>query len=90
MILPRGRSRKRFNEFQELRVGRVRAGRRAVSDFFSVPGSRFIFAASRRQTASSAVSLNVVAQQSGFLVAIWSKLPLPFPVHLCSFFAGHL
>jgi hypothetical protein len=32
--------------------------------------------------------LNVVAQQSGFLVRIWSKLPLPFPVHLCSFFAG--
>jgi len=29
--------------------------------------------------------LNVVAQQSGFLVAIWSKLPLPFPVHLFSF-----
>jgi hypothetical protein len=34
--------------------------------------------------------LNVVAQQYGFLVAIWSKLPLPFPVHLFSFFAGHL
>jgi hypothetical protein len=49
-----------------------------------------MFAASRQQTASSAVMLNVVAQQSGFLVAIWSKLPLPFPVHLCSFFAGHL
>ena len=42
------------------------------------------------ETRSSAVMLNVVAQQSGFLVAIWSKLPLPFPVHLCSFFAGHL
>jgi hypothetical protein len=40
--------------------------------------------------ASSAVMLNVVAQQSGFLVRIWSKLPLPFPVHLFSFFAGHL
>jgi hypothetical protein len=34
--------------------------------------------------------LNVVAQQSGFLVAIWSKLPLPSRVHLFSFFAGHL
>jgi hypothetical protein len=49
-----------------------------------------MFAASRRQTASSAVMLNVVAQQSGFLIAIWSKLPLPFPGHLYSFFAGHL
>jgi hypothetical protein len=29
--------------------------------------------------------LNVVAQQTEFLVAIWSKLPLPLPVHLfCS------
>jgi hypothetical protein len=65
-------------------------GLRAVSDFFSEPGARFIFAASRRQTASRAVMLNVVAQQYGFLVAIWSKLPLPFPVHLFSFFAGHL
>jgi hypothetical protein len=35
--------------------------------------------------------LNVVVQQPEFLVAIWSSmLPLPFPVHLCSFFAGHL
>jgi hypothetical protein len=34
--------------------------------------------------------LNVVAQEPEFLVAIWSGLPLPFLVHLCSFFAGHL
>jgi hypothetical protein len=33
--------------------------------------------------------LNVVALQPEFLVAIWSKLPLPFPVYVCSFFAGH-
>jgi hypothetical protein len=33
---------------------------------------------------------NVMAQQSGFLVAFCSKLPLPFPVHRCSFFAVHL
>jgi hypothetical protein len=34
--------------------------------------------------------LNVVAQQPEFLVAIWSKLPLPFPVHLFLLFDGHL
>ncbi len=68
----------------------VSGGRRAVSDFVSEAGARFIFAASRPQTASSAVSFNVVAQQPGFLVAIWSKFSLPFPVHWFSFFAGHL
>ena len=53
-----------------------------------MPGSYALLL--RRQTASSAVMLNVVAQQPEFLVANWSEFSLPFPVHLCSFFAGHL
>jgi transposase-like protein len=44
----------------------------------------------RIKTKGFSWAINVVAQQSGFLVRIWSKLPLPFPVHLFSFFAGHL
>jgi hypothetical protein len=64
-------------------------GRRAIPDFFlgtRCPVHMHCFASANGVTRR----FNVMAQQSGFLVAFCSKLPLPFPVHRCSFFAVHL
>jgi hypothetical protein len=93
MILPRGRSRKRFNEFQELRVRRSRAG-------FLRParGFRFFLGARCPVHMRCFASTNGVkrrhAQRSGAAVRIPGqdlvKVAPAVPVHLCSFFAGHL
>jgi len=45
----------------------------------------------RRQRIEASQKISALGKRAfGVLVAIWSKLPLPFSVRLCSFFAGHL